>query len=76
MTVKAKTEIENGILPTLCRQCNMRCGLNIHIVNGKIMLSDHPTIPRPIHFVSAHATSVTFLSMDTLTLARILRMPI
>ena len=36
MTVKAKTAIENGILPTLCRQCNMRCGLNIHIANGKI----------------------------------------
>jgi len=36
MTVKAKIEIENGILPTLCRQCNMRCGVNFYIANGKI----------------------------------------
>jgi formate dehydrogenase (coenzyme F420) alpha subunit len=33
---KAKTIIENGVVSTLCRQCNMRCGLNLRIANGKI----------------------------------------
>jgi anaerobic selenocysteine-containing dehydrogenase len=36
MTVKAKTEIENGILSTLCRQCNMRCGVHTRIAGGRI----------------------------------------
>ena len=36
MTIQAKTAIENGIISTLCRQCNMRCGVDIHIAKGKI----------------------------------------
>jgi anaerobic selenocysteine-containing dehydrogenase len=31
-----KTVIENGTIRTLCRQCDMHCGLNIHIVEGAI----------------------------------------
>ena len=31
-----RTVIENGIVPTLCRQCDMRCGINCHIQNGRI----------------------------------------
>jgi anaerobic selenocysteine-containing dehydrogenase len=31
-----RTVIENGIVPTLCRQCDMRCGINCHIQKGRI----------------------------------------
>ena len=31
-----KTAIKDGTIQTLCRQCDMRCGLNIHIAEGKI----------------------------------------
>ena len=31
-----RTVIENGVVPTLCRQCDMRCGINCHIRNGRI----------------------------------------
>jgi len=31
-----RTVIENGIVPTLCRLCDMRCGINCHIQNGRI----------------------------------------
>ena len=30
------TVIENGVVPTLCRQCDMRCGINCHIRDGRI----------------------------------------
>ena len=40
------TIIKNGIIPTICRQCDMRCGINIHLENGKISkitgLKTHP----------------------------------
>jgi anaerobic selenocysteine-containing dehydrogenase len=32
----AKTVVKDGTIQTLCRQCDMRCGLNIHITKGKI----------------------------------------
>jgi anaerobic selenocysteine-containing dehydrogenase len=31
-----KTVIKNGEIQTLCRMCDMRCGLNIHVAGGKI----------------------------------------
>ena len=41
-----KTVIESGTIETLCRQCDMRCGLKVHIENGKIVditgLDTHP----------------------------------
>ena len=30
------TVIENGVVPTLCRQCDMRCGIDCHIRDGRI----------------------------------------
>ena len=45
--MKAKTAIENGIISTLCRQCNMRCGVNIHIANGKVIEMPKAVITRP-----------------------------
>jgi len=32
----AKTVVRNGTVQTLCRQCDMRCGQNIHITEGRI----------------------------------------
>lgn len=44
--MKVKTAIQNGIVQTLCRQCGMHCGVNLHIRDGKIVESsgqaDHP----------------------------------
>ncbi len=41
-----KTTIDTGILPTICRQCDMHCGINVHIENGKLVkisgLKEHP----------------------------------
>ena len=34
--MRVKTIIQNGIIPTLCRQCGIRCGINVHIKNGVI----------------------------------------
>lgn len=31
-----KTVVKEGMVQTLCRQCDMRCGLNIHITEGRI----------------------------------------
>ncbi|UCG14450.1 MAG: molybdopterin-dependent oxidoreductase [Deltaproteobacteria bacterium] len=35
--MKAKTIIQNGAVPTLCRQCDHRCGIDVHIQNGRIV---------------------------------------
>ncbi len=35
--MKTKTAIKDGTIQTLCRQCDMRCGLNIHMADGKIL---------------------------------------
>ena len=44
MTVE--TTVKNGTIPTICRQCDMRCGINVHIENGKPIaissLKSHP----------------------------------
>ena len=32
----SRTVVENGILQTLCRQCDMHCGINVHILAGRI----------------------------------------
>lgn len=44
--MKAKAAIKVEIMQTLCRQCDMRCGLNIHMADGKILditgLEAHP----------------------------------
>ena len=44
--MKVKTIIENGTIQTLCRQCNTRCGVNVHIRNGVIeditSFDEHP----------------------------------
>ena len=34
--MKIQTVIKDGIIQTLCRQCDMHCGLNVHIAKGKI----------------------------------------
>ncbi len=31
-----RTVISDGIVPTLCRQCDMRCGIDVHIRGGRI----------------------------------------
>jgi len=40
------TIVENGTIPTLCRQCDMRCGIEVHIRDGAIKrvrgLAGHP----------------------------------
>lgn len=35
--MKAKTVIKEGIIQTLCRQCDIRCAINVHIENGAIV---------------------------------------
>lgn len=41
-----KSIVKDGTVQTLCRQCDMRCGVNIHIAKGKISdisgFEDHP----------------------------------
>ena len=34
--MNVNTVIKDGTLQTLCRQCNMRCGVNVHIRDGII----------------------------------------
>jgi len=34
--MQPQTVIKDGIIQTLCRQCDMHCGLNVHIAKGKI----------------------------------------
>ena len=38
--------LDRGTVPTICRQCDMRCGVNIHVENGKITritgMKSHP----------------------------------
>ena len=50
--MKADTAIRNGTVQTLCRQCGIRCGMNVHIHDGKIVdfsaLEEHPAMRRPI----------------------------
>jgi len=44
--MKIKTIVQDGIIPTLCRQCDMHCGINVHIKNGRIVditgIESHP----------------------------------
>ncbi|MBW2121331.1 MAG: molybdopterin-dependent oxidoreductase [Deltaproteobacteria bacterium] len=44
--MNSKTAVANGEIQTLCRQCDMRCGLNVHVAHGKIHrisgFKDHP----------------------------------
>lgn len=35
--MKVNTVIKNGTLQTLCRQCGIRCGVNVHIQDGVIV---------------------------------------
>ena len=35
--MKVKTSIHNGDVHTLCRQCGMHCGVNVHIREGRIV---------------------------------------
>jgi anaerobic selenocysteine-containing dehydrogenase len=35
--MKVKTAIHNGDVQTLCRQCGMHCGVNVHIRDGRIV---------------------------------------
>jgi anaerobic selenocysteine-containing dehydrogenase len=35
--MKVNTVIKNGTVQTLCRQCGMHCGVNVHIRNGRIV---------------------------------------
>ena len=41
-----ETVINNGVIPTICRQCDMHCGINVHIENGTVVkitgLDSHP----------------------------------
>ena len=34
--MKVNTVIKNGTVQTLCRQCGIRCGVNVHIKDGEI----------------------------------------
>ena len=38
--------VQNGTVSTICRQCDMHCGINLHIKDGKIIkvtgMKDHP----------------------------------
>ena len=34
--IKARTITENGTVQTLCRMCNSRCGIRVHIQQGRI----------------------------------------
>ena len=44
--MKGKTVIERGVINTLCRQCDMRCGQEIFIEGGRVTeikgLETHP----------------------------------
>ena len=35
--MKVKTAIHSGDVQTLCRQCGMHCGVNVHIRDGRIV---------------------------------------
>ena len=34
--MQSRTVVKDGTIQTLCRQCDMHCGLNVHIAKGKI----------------------------------------
>ncbi|MBW2592580.1 MAG: hypothetical protein JRE58_06195, partial [Deltaproteobacteria bacterium] len=34
--MKFKTAFENGAIHTLCRQCDMHCGINVQAENGRL----------------------------------------
>lgn len=42
-----RTVVENGIVQTLCRQCDMHCGIDVHIRAGRITkISGNPKHPQ------------------------------
>jgi len=34
--MQSTTVLENGVVPTLCRQCDMHCGINVQVENGRL----------------------------------------
>lgn len=44
--MKHKTVVQDGVVQTCCRQCDMHCGVNVHVKGGKIIKisgnSEHP----------------------------------
>ncbi len=39
-----RTVVADGVVPTLCRQCEMHCGINVHIRDGRITkISGNPS---------------------------------
>jgi anaerobic selenocysteine-containing dehydrogenase len=50
--MNVNTAIQNGTVQTLCRQCGIRCGMNVHIRDGTIVdfsaLDEHPANQGPI----------------------------
>ena len=45
--MEIKTAVPNGVVPTLCRMCDTRCAINVHIKNNVLTditpFEDHPT---------------------------------
>ena len=46
--MKAKTVIQNGTVQTLCRMCDTRCAVNIHIQDG-VMVDITPYEHHPVN---------------------------
>jgi anaerobic selenocysteine-containing dehydrogenase len=67
--MNVNTAIKNGTIPTLCRQCGIRCGMNVHIRDGAIVdfsaPDEHPANREPI-CVKGRAAKDLFYHEDRL----------
>jgi anaerobic selenocysteine-containing dehydrogenase len=67
--MNVSTAIKNGTISTLCRQCGIRCGMNVHIRDGAIVdfsaPDGHPANREPI-CVKGRAAKDLFYHEDRL----------
>ena len=46
--MKTKSTVQNGVVPTLCRMCDTRCAVNVHLKDG-IMVDITPFETHPVN---------------------------
>ncbi len=72
--LQARTVIREGVMRTLCRQCDMRCGVRVHIHRGRIVkLSGDPQHPLSRGLICAKATAAPETAYHPERLCRPLR---
>lgn len=72
--LSARTVIPEGVIRTLCRQCDMRCGVRVHVRRGRIVkLSGDPQHPVSRGRVCAKATAAAETAYHPERLFRALR---